>query len=76
MHSHIERFIRPAGRLGIFSILFLGAALAVAGGCQGLRGMALIPGLKETKQERRILKQAKNDPFASPGDVGYQTASD
>ena len=76
MHSHAERFIQRNKRMGTFSIVFLGVVLSAAGGCQGLSGTALVPRLEEAKQERQILRQVKSDPFASPGDVGYQTASD
>ncbi len=46
------------------------AGLVVASGCQGLSSSSLIPGLAESRRERQIVRQAENDPFPSPGDVG------
>jgi hypothetical protein len=76
MHSQARHFIRRFKRIGIISGTLLGALSLTASGCQGLNGVALVPGMKQAKQERQILRQAKNDPFATPDDVGYQAASD
>jgi len=47
--------------------------LLVAGtGCQTWRSSAAIPGLFPQKGERKILRQAKQDPFPSPSDVGMR----
>jgi|GEM_PF-2801852 len=47
--------------------------LALAtGGCQNLSSTSLIPGLAESRRERQIVRQAENDPFPTPSEVGIQ----
>jgi len=45
--------------------------LFASSGCQSWRSAA-VPGLSSKQGERQILKQAKQDPFPSPSDVGMQ----
>jgi hypothetical protein len=49
------------------------ALAVIAGGCQGLSRSSLVPGFAESRQERQIARQAENDPFPSPSDVGIQS---
>jgi hypothetical protein len=56
------------GWLGRVSLIAC-CSLPVAG-CQAWHHAAAIPGLGSTQGERQVLKQAKNDPFPSPSDVG------
>lgn len=53
-------------RLTIVQLMLL-AAIA---GCQSWTSS--LSGLRATKGERRVVQQAKNDPFPSPSDVGMQ----
>jgi|GEM_PF-6411779 len=60
-----------------FALLF--AFIFVLAGCQswqsspGLPGLGFSkPGLSFSKVERQIVKQAKNDPFPSPKQVGME----
>jgi hypothetical protein len=47
-------------------------AILLVSGCQ-----ALLPSkLTSFGEDRRILKQAENDPFPSPADVGLEKAPD
>ncbi len=41
-------------------------------GCQSWLATSSLTGLTATKDERLVVKQAKNDPFPSPSDVGIQ----
>jgi len=53
---------------------FLTALLVLTAtiGCQSWQTSSILPGLTTTKGERLIKKQAKNDPFPSPSDVGFK----
>ncbi|NOY29859.1 MAG: hypothetical protein GXP28_06675 [Planctomycetes bacterium] len=48
------------------------AMLVAMIGCQSWQSSSVLPGLTATKDERLVVKQAKNDPFPSPSDVGIQ----
>jgi hypothetical protein len=53
--------------------LTLGVVLISAlAGCQSWQSSTGIPGLGASKVERQIVKQAKNDPFPSPDQVGME----
>jgi len=41
-------------------------------GCQSWLPSSALSGLTATQGERLVVKQAKNDPFPSPSDVGIQ----
>jgi len=41
-------------------------------GCQSWHTSSVLPGLTASKGERLVVKQAKNDPFPSPSDVGFK----
>jgi len=41
-------------------------------GCQSWLASSSLTGLTATKGERLVVKQAKNDPFPSPSDVGIK----
>jgi hypothetical protein len=66
--KHLDRRADAAALVG----RWLGAAafvLTLAAGCQ-----TLLPSkLTNFGEDRRILKQAQNDPFPSPADVGIET---
>ena len=58
---------------GIWSRLTVGFAILFAlAGCQSWQSSTGIPGLGFSKVERQIVKQAKNDPFPSPKQVGME----
>ena len=42
-------------------------------GCQAWHSSSVMPGLMASKGERLVMKQAKNDPFPSPSDVGLSS---
>lgn len=42
-------------------------------GCQSWQTSTGLPGLGASKVERQIVKQAKNDPFPSPNQVGMES---
>jgi len=46
--------------------------LVAAIGCQSWQSSASLSGLTASKDERLVVKQAKNDPFPSPSDVGIE----
>ncbi len=46
--------------------------LAATIGCQNWQTSSAFSGLTADKGERLIKKQAKNDPFPSPSDVGFK----
>jgi len=50
------------------AVLFL---LFVSHGCQSWQTSSAFTGLTASKGERLVVKQAKNDPFPSPSDVGF-----
>ncbi len=52
----------------------LGRCLLAGSGCQTWQSSLAIPGLGSSQGEREILRQAKNDPFPSPIDVGMKVA--
>ncbi len=57
----------------IWSRLTVGVVLTFAlAGCQSWQSSTGIPGLGFSKVERQIVKQAKNDPFPSPKQVGME----
>jgi hypothetical protein len=66
MDEYFAILCRRVGWL-IFGCMTL---VVVAAGCQGLSSPSLIPGLAESRRERQIVRQAENDPFPSPSDVG------
>jgi hypothetical protein len=41
-------------------------------GCSGWHSSAALPGLNKWKDERAVVKQAQNDPFPSPQQVGLK----
>jgi len=41
-------------------------------GCQTWHASSAIPGLKSKQGERQVLREAKNDPFPSPSEVGMK----
>lgn len=49
----------------------LAIALALSAGCQAWTSSPLPVGLN-TKSERKVMRQAKQDPFPSPKDVGIE----
>ena len=53
-----------------FALLF--AFIFVLAGCQTWQSSPGLPGLGFSKVERQIVKQAKNDPFPSPKQVGME----
>ena len=57
--------------LRVGCLLMLG--LIVSSGCQTWQSSA-IPGLGSKLGERQVLREAKNDPFPSPSDVGMMGA--
>ena len=64
------RLIRLTGRSGSrTTLLALSAALFAAVGCQSFAPMGL-GSLASKQKEQKIVKQAANDPFPSPQDVG------
>lgn len=52
------------------AILF--AFIFTLAGCQSWQSSSGLPGLSFSKVERQIVKQAKNDPFPSPKQVGME----
>jgi hypothetical protein len=46
--------------------------IAALTGCQSWQSSPGIPRLGASKVERRIVKQAQNDPFPSPDQVGME----
>ena len=44
--------------------------MGISGGCQTWQTSAVIPSFGATSGERQVVRQAKNDPFPSPRDVG------
>ena len=60
MGETIDRLLIP------FALVMLLSAT----GCQSWHTSAVLPGLIATKGERQVVKQARNDPFPSPRDVG------
>ena len=48
------------------------ACLTLLAGCQTWQPSPGLPGLGFSKVERQIVKQAKNDPFPSPKQVGME----
>jgi len=54
----------------LWATSLLGGFLITCGGCQMWRSSLAIPGLGSKKVESRVLREAKNDPFPSPSDVG------
>jgi len=50
----------------------LGGSLITSSGCQSWRSSSAINGLGSNQGERQILREAKNDPFPSPSDVGMK----
>jgi hypothetical protein len=55
-------------------VIFVALSLIVAGGCQSFAPGSLA-GLSTARKESRILKEAQNEPFPSPADVGLASAS-
>ncbi len=55
---------------GFLAATLLVCSALVVSGCQAWHSSAAIPGLTTTTGERKVLRQAKNDPFPSPADVG------
>jgi hypothetical protein len=53
------------------ALIFL--AIAASSGCQSL-ALGSMAGFSAARQEKKILKQAENDPFPSPADVGLEEA--
>jgi len=49
----------------------LGTVVIASSGCQSWHSAA-IPGLASKQGERQVLRQAKQDPFPSPSDVGMK----
>lgn len=62
--------IQPlCSRLVMIRLLLL-CVLTVTG-CQTWRSSSAIPGIKTSRKEnKKVIEQAKNDPFPSPGQVG------
>lgn len=50
----------------------LGMGLIVSSGCQTWHSSSALPGLKSKQGERQVLREAKNDPFPSPSEVGMK----
>ncbi len=50
----------------------LGACLMAVCGCQTWQSSSAIPGMGSKQSERQVLREAKNDPFPSPSDVGMK----
>ncbi len=50
----------------------VGVLLIATTGCQTWRSSSVVPGVFAQKGERQILRQAKQDPFPSPSDVGMK----
>ena len=48
------------------------ALVAAFAGCQAWQSSTGIPVIGSSKGERQIVKQAKNDPFPSPDQVGLE----
>lgn len=61
--------ISHALRLSVALLLFCGMT-----GCQVWNASSILPGLTASKSERVVMKQAKNDPFPSPRDVGMKAS--
>lgn len=50
----------------------LACCLTILSGCQTWHTASAIPGLSANRGERQVLRQAKNDPFPSPSEVGIK----
>lgn len=62
--AHLKR--RFSSRvIALLAVLSLSSAL----GCQGV----MLGSLASSREDKRILKQAEQDPFPSPSDVGIET---
>lgn len=59
----------PDAKRWLCAMSLLGAICLASTGCQTWRSAA-IPGMASKQGEREVLKQAKQDPFPSPSDVG------
>ena len=63
--SGIRRWLRAA--------CLATATMVASSGCQALHSSA-IPGMSLESGDRQILRQAKQDPFPSPSDVGIKAS--
>jgi hypothetical protein len=59
-------------RLSVATLI--GVCLIASNGCQSWQSSAALPGLVSGSGERQVLREAKNDPFPSPSEVGIQVA--
>ncbi len=50
----------------------VGSCLIASSGCQAWQSSSAISGLGSKQGERQVLREAKNDPFPSPSDVGMK----
>jgi hypothetical protein len=55
-------------------VILVAFSLVLAAGCQSFAPGSLA-GLSTARKESRILKEAQNEPFPSPADVGLASAS-
>jgi hypothetical protein len=67
MQSHAPRLF-PRARIHVAGWVLAASALACTG-CQAFAPGA-VPGAFAARDEKQIVKLAKNDPFPSPADVG------
>ena len=52
----------------------MGVWLLACSGCQTWQSSSALPGLAAGQGERQVLREAKNDPFPSPSEVGMRVA--
>jgi len=50
----------------------LGTCLIAVSGCQTWHSSSAIPGMGSKQGVQQVLREAKNDPFPSPSDVGMK----
>lgn len=65
----IEKYFR-----GFLCATLLTLGLIASSGCQMWHSSSAIPGMASKQGERKVLREAKNDPFPSPSDVGLMGA--
>ena len=53
-------------------VSLLGCCLITSGGCQTWQSSSVLPGFTGKQGERQVLREARNDPFPSPADVGMK----
>lgn len=54
--------------------VLIGVCLIASNGCQTWQSTSALPGMVSNQGERQVLREAKNDPFPSPSEVGIKVA--